>query len=264
MNTVTSSDGTTIAYDRAGSGPAVILVAGAFSDRKDPMMVGLADAMSDQFTTYLYDRRGRGDSGDTAPYAPQREFEDLDALIAAAGGRAAVFGGSSGGSLALEAAAAGSAISQLVVFEPPYVVGHERGPLPTTEKLDALVQSGRRGEAVELFLVQGADLPAEAVAGMKADPSWPHLESIAHTLAYEAAIVGPGPIPHARLRTISAPSLVLYGSNSAPRMQTAAQAVAAAIPHSNLQILQGQAHGALDPDNVATVLTNFVRCTRLP
>ncbi|MEV5965980.1 alpha/beta hydrolase [Kribbella sp. NPDC051952] len=261
MNTVTASDGTTIAYDRAGSGPAVILVAGAFSDRKDAMMTGLANAMAGQFTTYLYDRRGRGDSGDTAPYAPQREVEDLDALIAAAGGRAVVFGGSSGGSLALEAAAAGSAITHLVVFEPPYVVA-DRGPLPTAEELDALVRSGRRGEAVEQFLVQGAELPVEVVAGMKADPSWPHLESIAHTLVYEAAIVGPGPIPDARLNTISIPTLILYGSNSAPRMQSAAKVVAAAIPHSTLQVLQGQAHGALDAEDVATVLADFVRRTQ--
>ncbi|MFG1622703.1 alpha/beta fold hydrolase [Kribbella sp. NPDC049227] len=261
MNTVNSSDGTTIAYDRAGSGPAVILVAGAFSDRKDPMMVGLAAAMAGDFTTYLYDRRGRGDSGDTAPYAPQREIDDLDALIVEAGGRAVVFGGSSGGALALEAAAAGSAITHLVVFEPPYVVGRDRGPVPTAAELDALVQSGRRGEAVEQFLVQGAEIPAEVVAGMKADPSWSHVESIAHTLVYEAAIVGPGPIPDSRLGRISVPTLVLHGSDSAPRMHAAAKAVAAAIPDSTLQILEGQAHGALDPKNVASVLTNFVNRT---
>src|SRR4051794_20516966 len=105
MRKVISADGTAIAYDRSGSGPVVILVGGGFADRRDPIFVGLAQALAPRFTVFNYDRRGRGDSGDTMPYAVQREIEDLKALIDEAGGNAMVFGGSSGGALALEAAA---------------------------------------------------------------------------------------------------------------------------------------------------------------
>ncbi|GGS74955.1 alpha/beta hydrolase [Planobispora rosea] len=254
---VTSADGTGIAYDRTGAGPALILVQGAFSTRTDPIMAGIAAALESRFTVINYDRRGRGDSGDTAPYAVQREIEDLRSLIDAAGGKAMVFGGSSGGALALEAAAAGAPISKLAVFEPPYVADSVISPIPTYEELSALVEQGRRGEAVEVFLTRGAEMPAEAVAGMKAQPFWAGIEAVAHTLAYEAAVVGPGPVPAHRLAAISVPTLVLAGSGSSPRMQTAAQAVADAVPGARVHRLEGQAHGQLDPEVLGAALTGF-------
>ncbi|RJL20714.1 alpha/beta hydrolase [Bailinhaonella thermotolerans] len=255
--TVTAADGTRIAYDRTGSGPALVLVQGAFSARRDPVMADIAAALESRFTVFNYDRRGRGDSGDTAPYSLRREIEDLAAVVEATGGPALVFGGSSGGALALEAAAAGVPVTRLAVFEPPYVTDPSRPPIPTYEELSGLVEEGRRGEAVEAFLTRGAELPAEAVAGMKGSPAWPHLESVAHTLAYECAAVGPGPVPADRLSRIAVPTLVIEGEESGERMRTAARAVAEAVPGARLHTLPGQAHGRLDPAGLASVLTAF-------
>ncbi|TDC65927.1 alpha/beta fold hydrolase [Actinomadura sp. GC306] len=253
--TATSADGTPIAYDRTGAGPAVVLVQGAFSTRDDPTMTGIADTLASRFTVYNYDRRGRGGSGDVAPYAVQREIDDLTAVIEAAGGRAMVFGGSSGGALALEAAAAGAPITRLAVFEPPYVTapGHT---LPSQEELADLAGQGRRGDAVELFLTRGAEMPAEAVAGMKAQPFWPQIEAVAHTLAYEAAVVGEGPVPE-RVAAVSVPTLVLAGSESSGRMRDAAQAVARRVPDARLEWLEGQAHGQADPEAIGLALEKF-------
>jgi pimeloyl-ACP methyl ester carboxylesterase len=257
MPQVTSADGATIAYDRSGSGPAVILVGGAFGDRNEPTVAGLAQALAPAFTVFNYDRRGRGDSGDTSPYAVQRELDDLGALIKEAGGQAMVFGGSSGGALALEAAAAGAAITRLAVFEPPYVTDPSRPPLPSEQELTGLVQAGRRDQAVEAFMTRGADIPAEMVAGMKSSPYWPAMEAVAHTLAYEAAIIGPGPVPVDRLAAVTVPTLVLVGSDSPDRMQTAARAVADALPAAQLQTLRGQAHGQVDSKDMAGRIAEF-------
>ncbi|TMQ90441.1 alpha/beta hydrolase [Actinomadura soli] len=253
--TATSADGTSIAYDRIGAGPAVVLVQGAFSSRNDPIMTGIADALASKYTVYNYDRRGRGDSGDTAPYAVQREIEDLTALIGAAGGTAMVFGGSSGGALALEAAAAGAPITKLAVLEPPYVTAPGRS-LPSAGELGALAEQGRRGEAIELFLTKGAEMPPEAVEGMKAQPYWAHIESVAHTLAYEAAVVGKGPVPD-RLSAIAVPVLVVAGSASTDRMRDAAQAVTRQLRDARLEWLDGQAHGQVDPASLGTAVGEF-------
>ncbi|MFI0404505.1 alpha/beta fold hydrolase [Actinomadura sp. 3N508] len=253
--TAKSADGTPIAYDRAGAGPAVVLVQGAFSSRNDPIMTGIAAALASKYTVYNYDRRGRGDSGDTAPYAVRREIEDLTALIEAAGGTAMVFGGSSGGALALEAAAAGAPITKLAVFEPPYVTAPGQ-TLPSADELSALAEQGRRGDAIELFLTKGAEMPPEAVEGMKAQPFWAHLEGVAHTLAYEAAVVGSGPLPD-RLSTVRVPALVLAGSASSDRMRDAAQAVTGQMPDARLEWLEGQAHGQVDPASIGTAVGEF-------
>jgi pimeloyl-ACP methyl ester carboxylesterase len=258
---VTSTDGTVIAYERSGGGPPVILVGGAFGDRREPTVAGLARALAPRFTVYNYDRRGRGDSGDTAPYTVRREIEDLGALIAEAGGEAMVFGGSSGGALALEAATvldagAGVSIGRLVVFEPPYVT--DGPPLPGERELNDLVASGRRDLAVELFMIGGARIPAETVAAMKEQPFWADSEAVAHTLAYEAAIMGAGPVPVERFARITVPTLVLAGSASPPRMATAAAAVASAVPGALLRTLDGQAHGILDPEVLARAVAAFL------
>jgi pimeloyl-ACP methyl ester carboxylesterase len=257
MQHVTSADGTTIAYDRTGSGPAVILVGGAFGDRTEPTVAGLAQALAPHFTVFNYDRRGRGDSTDTTPYVVDREIDDLNALITQAGGQAMVFGGSSGAALALEAAAGGAAITKLALFEPPYVTDPTRPPLPTQQQLTELVEAGRRDQAIELFMTRGADVPAEVVAGMKGQPFWPAMEAVAHTLAYEAAIVGPGPVPAKRFAAVSIPTLVLVGSDSPARMQTAATDVADAASTSQLHTLTGQAHGQLNPADLALPIIQF-------
>ncbi|MCK2220612.1 alpha/beta hydrolase [Actinomadura sp. ATCC 31491] len=244
--TAVSADGTPIAYDRYGSGPAVVLVAGAMMERGHPTLAGLAQALAPWFTVYSYDRRGRGGSGDTAPYAVEREIEDLAAVVAAAGGSAKVFGGSSGAALALEAAGRLPGVRELALWEPPYHVDDSAPPLPDdfAAQLGALVAAGRRGEAVERFMVEAAEMPAATVAAMRAEPFWAEAEAVAHTLAYEAAVLGPGnALPAARLAAIDRPTLVLTGEDSPAWMRNAGAAVAAAVPGAAHRVLEDQTHG---------------------
>ncbi len=187
MNQVISKDGTGIAFDRLGEGPALILVGGAFQHRAiDPRTAQLAALLAQHFTAFHYDRRGRGDSSDTQPYTVEREVEDLDALIKEAGGSAFVFGMSSGGVLALEAAKRGLAITKLALYETPFNSGDEHARQAAenyTRQLTALLSEGRRGDAVALAMTTwGA--PPEAIAGMRQTPIWPLFESVAPTLAY--------------------------------------------------------------------------------
>jgi pimeloyl-ACP methyl ester carboxylesterase len=242
---VTSADGTRIAFSRYGAGPAIILVHGTFTDRTHPTLSGVAAALAPWFTVVNYDRRGRGDSGNTEPYAVDREIEDLAALVEAAGGSAMVFGGSSGAALALEAAARNPHISKLAAWEPPYHVDDSAPCLPDdfAARLDALVRAGRRGDAVQMYMVEAAGMPASAIAVMRLEPSWSESEKTAHTLAYEAAVMGPGnALPAARLGGITQPVLVLNGGSSPPWMINAGRAVAAAIPGTVYRVLEGQTH----------------------
>ncbi|MGR6921735.1 alpha/beta fold hydrolase [[Actinomadura] parvosata] len=258
---VKSPDGTLIAYDRHGAGPAVVLVQGAFTDRRHPLMTSIATGLSRWFTVYTYDRRGRGGSGDTAPYAVEREVEDLAAVIGAAGGSAMVFGGSSGAALALEAAAAIPGISKLAVWEPPYHVDDSAPALPLdfAEQLSLLVETGNRGEAVELFMVEAAEVPREAVVGMRSHPAWAEMEAVAHTLAYEAAVLGPGnALPAALLADITQPTLVLNGADSPAWMANAGLEVASAVPGAVRRVLEDQAHNVAPEALVSELLEFFV------
>ena len=168
MATTPSKDGTKIAYDKTGQGPTLIVVAGAFQDRM--AMAAYAEPLSKHFTVFNYDRRGRGESGDTPPYAVEREIEDIDALIQVAGGSAFVFGGSSGGVLTLDAAAYGSNITKLALYEPPFVVDDSRDPVPENivDQLRDMIASGRRGDAAETFMTKGSLMPADMVSAMRA------------------------------------------------------------------------------------------------
>ncbi|GAA3697661.1 alpha/beta hydrolase [Nonomuraea antimicrobica] len=256
-----SADGTLIAFDRHGRGPAVVLVQGAFMDRRHPLMTAIATGLARWFTVYAYDRRGRGGSGDTPPYAVEREIEDLAAVIEAAGGSAMVFGGSSGAALALEAAAVSPAVSKLAVWEPPYHVDDGAPALPRdfAARLGALVEAGRRAEAVERFMVDAAEVPAQAVAAMRAQPSWAEIEAAAHTLAYEAAVLGPGnALPAGRLTAVTQPTLVLNGDQSPRWMANAASAVADAVPGAVRRVLEGQAHNVAPRALVPELLEFFV------
>jgi pimeloyl-ACP methyl ester carboxylesterase len=233
MNQVISKDGTGIAFDRLGEGPALILVGGAFQHRAiDPRTAQLAALLAQHFTAFHYDRRGRGDSSDTQPYTVEREVEDLDALIKETGGSAFVFGMSSGGVLALEAAKRGLAITKLALYEPPFNSGDEHARQASeyyTRQLTALLTEGRRGDAVALAMTTwGA--PPEAIAGMRQTPIWPLFESVAPTLAYDNAIMGDGSVPAERLASLTVPTLVIDGGASPAFMQSAAQAVALALP----------------------------------
>lgn len=250
METVKSPDGTTIAFDRSGSGPALVLVVGAFCDRSSTKT--LAAGLSPSFTVFEYDRRGRGDSGDTAPYSVEREVGDLAAVVSAAGGEAFVFGHSSGGALGLEAAAAGVPIPRLAVYEPPYAEG-------TTAEFAALltdlVASDRRSEAAERFLAL-VGTPPEVLAQMTAAPYWPHMLSFANTLPYEIMLCNGGSVPVDRLARVTARTLALAGGASPEWTREGARRIAAAIPAAEPRVLEGQGHGASD-DVVIPVLTEF-------
>jgi pimeloyl-ACP methyl ester carboxylesterase len=263
MDRVTSKDGTSIAYDRLGRGPAVVLVGGGFVDRSEN--APLAEELAGRFTVLNHDRRGRGDSGDTLPYAVAREIEDLEALIAAAGGSAHLYGASSGGALVLEAAAAGVAADRLAVFEVPYNMAPD-GPQRQreyVETLERLLAEGRRGDAAELFMrVAGAS--DEMIAGARSSPVWPSLEALAPTLAYDAACMGNGQPPTDRLARITQPTLVLTGGASADSFvagggdffDRAADAIAASLPNAQRETLPGQTH-MVDPKALAPVLERF-------
>ncbi len=257
MPTVTSKDGTTIAFDRSGNGPPLIMVGGALSDRS-ASAPGLIPLLQPKFTVFTYDRRARGSSGDNSSYAVAREVEDLDVVVTAAGGSACVYGVSSGAALALEAAASGVAIAKLALFEPPYRADDSapRPPADLSQKVAEAISAGRRGDAVEYFLTKAVGLPSEAVAQMRTAPMWPGLEALAHTLVYDFAVMGDGSIPMGRIAAVSAPTLVIASETSAPWLQKAVRVVAESLPNGQSRFLPGQFHN-VPPQTLAPVLQEF-------
>jgi pimeloyl-ACP methyl ester carboxylesterase len=257
VETATSRDGTTIAFDRSGDGPVVILVGGAFQHRAfDPGTAELATLLAGHFTVVHYDRRGRGASGDTAPYAVERELDDLAALIEQAGGPAFLYGSSSGANLALTAAQRGLSVGKLALWEPNFLVDDSRPPLPDdyVAQLEAHIAAGRRGDAVAYFLTTAAGLPEPFVAPMRATPMWPGMEAVAHTLPYDARIVDSFRLPADALSP-GAPTLVMAGGQT-PWMTAGAQALAKTLPHATFRLLDGQGH-AVAADAVGPVLVEF-------
>jgi pimeloyl-ACP methyl ester carboxylesterase len=253
---VTSADGTTIFFEQRGDGPPVILVGGAFNDRTTT--VALAEVLAADFTAVNYDRRGRGDSGDSPSYAVEREIEDLAALIAQLGGTASVFGHSSGAILALEAAAAGIGIDRVVAYEPPYATDeHPRGDV--VGEVRAQLATGDRDGAVATFL-QVAGTSAEMIEGMKSAPVWGWFTALAHTLPYDLTICGPDARPRASLTRIKVPTLVIGGGASDDALQSGARAAAAAVPGARHETLEGQDHGVLQyPETLQPLLTDFLK-----
>jgi pimeloyl-ACP methyl ester carboxylesterase len=270
MQTVRSADGTAIAFDRSGRGPALILVAGASSTRASA--AALAEVLSPDFTVFAYDRRGRGDSGDTAPYAVEREVEDIQALIDAAGGSACLYGHSSGAALSLEAGLRlPGVIEKLALYEAPFIVDDSRPPAPPdfAAQLNALVAAGRRGDAVELFQ-RVVGLPPEMIAQFRQSPMWPAMEAGAHTLAYDAAIMGDtesgSPLPLGKYAAVRIPTLVMDGTvflgseQNHAWMRHSADELARILPHAQRRILEGQDHGAA-ADVLAPALREFLIAT---
>jgi pimeloyl-ACP methyl ester carboxylesterase len=261
--TVTSKDDTRIAFDRIGDGPPVLLIGGALSDRT--AATELSEALAPDLTVIAYDRRGRGDSGDTRPYAVEREVDDAAALVEAADGSASVFGHSSGAVLALELARAHpDAIAKLALYEPPFIVDDSRPPLPDdyVEHLDRLVAAGRRGDAVAYFLTLGPGVPEEQVEGMRGQPFWARMESVAHTIAYDGRIMGDttsgSPEPLERWASGTTPALVMDGGASPPWQRHGVLALAEVLPNVEHRTLEGQTHGAAT-DVLAPVLVDFFR-----
>lgn len=259
MGQARSADGTAIAFDQWGSGPLVVIVGGAFNDRGT--WAELAQAMADDFTVVSYDRRGRGDSGDTPPYDVRREIEDLSAVISEASpdGSAYAHGVSSGGALVLRAVAAGVPISKASVLEPPYrVEGAPPAPEDYRGTLQRFIDSGDRGGATEYFMTQAVGMPAEAVAPMKDTPAWGYLGQMAHTLVYDAEVMGGDgqSVPGDMLAGVAIPVLAVSSTQSAPWLGSAAEAVAQALPNGRYERLEGEFH-QVPPAVLGPVLTAF-------
>jgi pimeloyl-ACP methyl ester carboxylesterase len=249
--TVDSTDGTTIAYQTYGGGPSLILVGGAGSYSAFNAATSLANHLGEGFTAVTYDRRGRGQSGDTLPYAVQREVEDIAALIEAHGGEALLYGGSSGGLLVLQAAAAGLAIPKLAVFEPPLGFD-EVTDAEFTAGLAALIEEGRRSEAVEYFY-DGIGVPAEVLSGM-APADREALEAVAHTLVYDCLISEATSVE--TLRSVSAPTLVIDSLDTGDDIAGWAKRVADGLPNGSHVSLPGEWHHVPDED-ITRELTAF-------
>jgi len=260
MDTVRSKDGTTIAFDKHGAGPALILVDGAMSTRSSGSKPELARLLAEHLSVYSYDRRGRGDSGDTKPYAVKREIEDIDALIDEAGGSAFLFGQSSGGCLAMEASVElGDKVKKLAMYEAPY------NDDPAAQKvwgeyiknLTEALASNRKGDAVALFMAL-VGLPAARIEEVRHAPFWAGMEAVAPTLAYDhTAIMGEdGSIPAERAARVHVPTLVMAGGDGVPFMRETAKTLSTTIPGATLMTLEGQTH-EVQPEALAPVLVEF-------
>jgi alpha-beta hydrolase superfamily lysophospholipase len=259
----TSADGTRIAYETVGSGPPVVIVSGAFGTRTDARE--LAGALSGRVTAAGYDRRGRGDSGDsgdTQPYSPARELDDLRAVIDALGGSAFVYGHSSGGALSLDAVAAGLPIAKLAVYEPPFTVDDSRPPYSDgfVETLRGMVEAGRRGDAVAEFWRTGLLMPEPEIETARQAPFWPQFESLAHTLIYDYEVLGDRisgrPLPSAWADSIAIPILIFEGGDSPATLRNVVTSLEAILPNATKRTLAGQGHGA-PADVLAPILEAF-------
>jgi pimeloyl-ACP methyl ester carboxylesterase len=261
MNKIRSSDGTTIAFDWLGDGPPVIVVGGVTCDRA--MTRPTAEELAKHFTVFNYDRRGRGDSGDTAPYAVEREIEDIGALIVEAGGAASVYGHSSGAGLVLHAAAHNLPLAKIVLHDPPYApdddeearrISREYG-----EYLKTILSEGRYGDAVELCM-RTMGMPQEMVDGMRQIPRWAELEAMAPTFAYDSEVMGDiggeGTIPVDRASKVTVPALVLTGGADYPWMTDVGRRLADAMPNGRHRVLEGQEH-VVPPEVLVPVLAEF-------
>jgi len=260
MKTAQSADGTTIAFDQLGKGPALILVGGALEQRAmNSETAQLAPLLAEHFTVFHYDRRGRGDSTDTPPYAVEREIEDIDALITEAGGSAFVFGISSGAALALEAAIKlGDKVKKLAMYEAPYnddEAARQAWKAYRKQLADVLAQ-GRRGDALALFMLL-TGMPADHLDRVRQHPLWPMWEGVAPTLAYDAAVMGEdASVPTEKAASVAIPTLVMDGSASYPFMHVTATALAHAIPNGQHRTLEGQTH-EVAVSALAPVLVEF-------
>jgi pimeloyl-ACP methyl ester carboxylesterase len=260
MRTVSSKDGTIIAFDQLGKGPALILVGGSLEHRAldaETSRLAVYPLMAQHFTLFHYDRRGRGDSTDTQLYAVQREIEDIEALINEAGGSVFISGISSGGALAMEATIAlPGKIKKLAVYEAPY---NWPGFKDYRNQLNELVAAGRKGEALAAFMIF-LGVPADQLNGVRQLPMWPMWESVAHTLAYENVVLGnDAAVPVKRAAKITVPTLIMDGEVSSgmyPFIHDTAVTLAKAIPNARYRSLEGQTH-EVTPEALAPALVEF-------
>ncbi|MEU9711608.1 alpha/beta hydrolase [Streptomyces sp. NPDC047967] len=263
---VVSADGTEIAFEQSGSGPAVVLVASALADRSDTAR--LAALLARHFTVINYDRRGRGASGDAPAYAPDREIEDIAALVEHVGGSASLFGSSSGAVLALRAAAAGVNVERLALYEPPFVVaeGDDGPPRDLAQQISAMLAEGRRSDAVRYFMTRVQGMPGIAVFFMKLMPKmWANLTELAGTLPYDIAVMGDTqqgkPLDTEEWKGVAARTRVLTGGKSPAAFRRAALAVTEILPQADHRTLPGLNHGAvvMAPKKIAPEIIEFIK-----
>jgi hypothetical protein len=256
----TSADGTQIAYETVGTGPLVVLVEGSFGTRADAREY--AEALSGRFTAAVYDRRGRGDSGDTQPYSPARELDDLWAVVDALGGSAFVYGHSSGGALSLDAVAAGLPITKLAVYEPPFTIDDSRPPYPDgwVETLRGMVKAGRRGDALAEFWRTGLLMPESEIEKARQAPFWPQFELLAHTLVYDYEVLGDRisgrPLPSAWADSIAIRVLIFEGGDSPATLRNVVTSLEAILPNATKRTLAGQGHNP-PAEVLAPILVSF-------
>jgi pimeloyl-ACP methyl ester carboxylesterase len=244
MPRVTSKDGTSIAFDKTGKGPALVLVDGAFCFREYGVTPKLVPLISDQFTVYSYDRRGRGESSDREPYSIENEIDDLNKIIEQTGEEPFICGFSSGAGLILHAAGNGIKFKKIALFEPPYVAGSPNGSLPPHDagiNLANFVRDGKRSDAVKYFMTKVMGMPGSAVFLFKlfGKSLWKKNESVANTLSYDVAIMGNFSVPEKIAASINVPTIVIGGEKSSQNMRNALQAVARAIPQSQIRLIKG-------------------------
>jgi pimeloyl-ACP methyl ester carboxylesterase len=253
---VHSADGTRIAYDEEGEGPPLVLVTGALTDRGSPK--SLAARLAGSFRVFSYDRRGRGKSTDSWPYAIEREIEDLEAIVEVAGGSAFVFGHSSGAILALYAAAHGSPITKLVAYEPPLIDDslRPRSAADLLFRLEETLVDGKRDPAVDLFLTEALGVSDEGLAAIKAGPTWQPMRALAHTLPYDVTLSNKQALPPGVMAKIEIPILLAAGGASPQWARTVITELAAEIPNAETVVLDGQNHGVTD-DAIVPVLEKF-------
>ncbi|PSL43855.1 pimeloyl-ACP methyl ester carboxylesterase [Chitinophaga niastensis] len=258
MNKVISKDGTTIVYDKTGNGPAVILVDGAFCSRNFGPMPKLTPLLAKSFTVFTYDRRARGDSGDTQPYAIQREIEDIDALIKVAGGFAYLFGISSGAVLCIKAVASGLNITKLALFEPPFNIGsrQRQPPADGEEQLTKMIAAHKKSDAVKFYLTKVIGLPAIVPFIMQLTPNWSKMKANANSLPYDAAIMGNFLMPIDQVSAVKVPTIVIDSEKSPEALRKPAQVVAETLPNAQRRSLKGQVHN-VPPEVLAPVLVDF-------
>jgi pimeloyl-ACP methyl ester carboxylesterase len=256
MRTTASKDGTIIAYDRLGTGPAVVLITGGPNDRTSN--APLAELLSERFSVLNYDRRGRGESGDAPSWTPDREYEDLAAVIAEAGGSAALIGNSGTGNIALEAAARGLPVTRLALWEPPYIVEGARPPVAADwgRRIDELIAAGRPGDALQYWMTEIIGVPAEFIEPIRNEPFWLAMEPKAHMLSRDADLLRDFSLPAERYAAVTTPVLLLDGG-SIPWLSQGLKALVDALPHAELRMLPDQQHD-ITPDVLVAAVGDFL------
>jgi pimeloyl-ACP methyl ester carboxylesterase len=258
MQTVNSRDGTPLACWRTGNGAPLLLVHGGLCDHLSWFFAEPLLAL--HFTVWSYDRRGRGQSGDTQPHSPQREADDIEAILAAIREPAHLLGHSAGGIASLHTALRFSTLRSLMLYEPPYIATGARAKpaRAVLEEMERLLAAGDPDAALGVAMRETVDMSDVEIDTLRCSPGWEHLRAAARAIPYDWALWDDQPSPEA-LAAIMTPTLVLMGSKSPAWLRAATQAVAAALPHAQLIMMEGEGHNAMitAPASFAAEIVRF-------